>query len=163
MTNLQPPSLQHFLAEQYAAECQAFRAVLDAVPAEAFATAGLGHSPAWHALHIAEWVRLTVLQDRTPNYHFLGWEDKPWVVPMGTEAAPLAESADKAAILAHLDGTGAKAVAYLVAASDADMQGMTFSPSAPTGERPRLAALGLHLRHIAYHRGQVALSRKEQA
>lgn len=163
MTGLQLPSLQHFLAEQYTAELQAFRAVLDAVPAEAFAAANLGHSPAWHALHISEWVRLTVRQDRTPNYHHLGWEDKPWVGPMGTQAAPLNEHADKAAILAQLDEIGAAAVAYLAAASDADLAGMTFSPSAPTGERPRLAALGLHVRHIAYHRGQVALSRKEQA
>ncbi|ANE42605.1 DinB family protein [Deinococcus puniceus] len=155
--------LQAFLSEQYTAEFQAFRTVLDAVPTEAFATATLGHSPAWHALHIAEWVRLTVLQDRTPNYHHLGWEDKPWVGPMGTEAAPVSETADKAAILAHLDDVGAKAVAYLAAASDTEMQGMTFSPSAPTGERPRLAALGMHVRHIAYHRGQVALGRKEQA
>lgn len=153
-------NLQTFLAEQYTAEFQAFRAVLDAVPAEAFATATLGHSPAWHALHISEWVRLTVLQDRTPNYHHLGWEDKPWVGPMGTEAAPLNEDADKAAILAHLEDIDAQAVTYLAAASDAEMQGMTFSPSAPTGERPRLAALGMHVRHIAYHRGQVALSGK---
>ena len=154
------PTLGAFLAEQYRAELDAFRAALDAVPDEQFGVSTLSHSPAWHALHIGEWLRLTVLGDRTPSYHYLGWEDKDWVKAMQAEAAPVAEDADKAASLARLETVGEQAVASLQNATDADMQGMTFSPSAPNGERPRLAAVGLHLRHVAYHRGQVVLGQK---
>ena len=153
-------ALQAFLAEQYAAELSAFRASLDFVPAEDFAAAGMGHSPAWHALHIAEWLRLTVLQDRTPNYHHLGWEDKPWVGPLGSEAAPVSENAGKAAILAQLDSVTAQVLERLHTLTPEDLSGITFSPSAPNGERPMLAALGLHLRHTGYHRGQVQLGKK---
>lgn len=152
--------LQEFLADNYRTELAAFRTVLDGIPAESFATPRLGHSPAWHALHIADWLRLTVLGDKTANYHHLGWEDKDWAQAMKTEAAPVQEDASKADILARLDSIGEQAAAYLKNASDADMEGMTFSPSAPNGERPRLAAVGLHLRHIAYHRGQVVLGQK---
>ena len=153
-------SLQTFLADQYQAELSAFRAALDTIPEDVFSSLRLGHSPAWHALHIADWLRLTVLSDRTPNYHFLGWEDKDWVAGLSIQPAPLHDAAAKADILARLDGIGEQAIAYLRGASDADMSGMTFSPSAPNGERPRLAAVGLHLRHIAYHRGQVQLAKK---
>ncbi len=152
--------LQEFLADNYRTELTAFRAVLDGIFEESFGTPRLGHSPAWHALHIADWLRLTVLGDRTPSYAYLGWEDQPWVAGLGTQPPPVTETAGKAAILARLDAVGEQAVASLRAASDADMGGMTFSPSAPTGERPRLAAVGLHLRHIAYHRGQVVLAQK---
>ena len=153
-------SLQEFLADNYRIELNAFRAVLDGIPEELFGTPRLGHSPAWHALHIADWLRLTVLGDKTPNYHYLGWEDKDWAQAMRADAAPIQEDASKADILARLDTVGEQAVAYLKNATDADMQGMTFSPSAPNGERPRLAAVGLHLRHIAYHRGQVVIGQK---
>ena len=153
-------ALQAFLAEQYAAELAAFRASLDSVDDTAFSAETLGHSPAWHALHVAEWLRLTVLQDRTPKYHHLGWEDKPWVGPLGTEAAPVSENAGKAAVLAQLDSVSAQVVERLHALTPEDLAGMTFSPSAPSGERPLLAALGLHLRHTGYHRGQVQLAKK---
>ncbi|QFP75800.1 DinB family protein [Deinococcus sp. AJ005] len=152
--------LQEFLADNYHIELSAFHTVLEGIPADSFATARLGHSPAWHALHIADWLRLTVLGDKTPNYHYLGWEDASWVAGLGTASAPLDEDAAKADILARLDMVSEQAVAYLKNASDADMDGMTFSPSAPNGERPRLAAVGLHLRHVAYHRGQVVLGQK---
>ncbi|GGM11000.1 DinB family protein [Deinococcus aerophilus] len=153
-------SIQEFLADNYRTELTAFRAVLDTISEETFGTDRLGHSPAWHALHIADWLRLTVLGDRAANYHYLGWEDKDWAQAMGTEAAPMTEAGGKAAVLARLEAVGEQAVVYLRGASDTDMQGMTFSPSAPTGERPRLAAVGLHLRHVAYHRGQVVLGQK---
>jgi DinB superfamily len=152
--------LKTFLAEQYELEIQAFRAALDPVPEAEFALRKLGHAPAWHALHICDWLRLTVLQDRTPNYHHLGWEDKPWVKAMGTESATLSEDAGKAAILARLDEIAAQVAVYLRGMTEQDLKGMTFSPSAPTGERPRLVALGMHLRHLAYHRGQVQLGKK---
>ena len=152
--------LTSFLAEQYETEIQQFRAALDGVPAEAFATARLSHAPAWHALHISDWLRLVVLDDRTPNYHHLGWEDLERVQQLGIQPALLNEDAGKAAVLARLDDISAQVLSYLRGMTETDLKGMTFSPSAPTGERPRLPALGLHLRHVAYHRGQVQLGKK---
>lgn len=154
--------LTTFLAEQYSAELTAFRASLDSVPEDQFSTPKLGHSPAWHALHIGEWLRLAVLGDTTPDYHHLGWEDQPWVAPMGTQPAPVREDAGKAAVLARLDEIGAQALAFLQSMTPEDLQGMAISPSAPGGQRPRLQALGLHLRHIGYHRGQLQLAKKAQ-
>ena len=151
-----------FLAEQYEAELTAFHASLASIPDEAFGVNTLSHSPAWHALHIADWLRLVVLDDRTPNYHHLGWEDNVRVQGLGTQPAPIEESAGRAAVLARLDEIGGSALSYLRGMTEADLKGMTFSPSAPTGERPRLLALGLHLRHIGYHRGQVQLLKKVQ-
>ena len=154
--------LTTFLAEQYAAELQLFRASLDAVPDEQFNVAALSHSPAWHALHIADWLRLVVLNDRTPNYHHLVWETVEGIQKLGLQPAVLNEDAGKAAVLARLDEVGAQAVAFLTAMTPDDLNGMTFSPSAPSGERPRLLALGMHLRHVGYHRGQLQLAQKVQ-
>ena len=152
--------LTTFLADQYEAELIAFRASLDSVPEEQFTVVTLSHAPAWHALHIADWLRLVVLDDRTPNYHHLGWEDVAGVQKLGAQPAVLNEEAGKAAVLARLDEVGARTVAYLRGMTEDDLKGMTFSPSAPTGERPRLLALGMHLRHVGYHRGQVQLGKK---
>ena len=152
--------LSTFLSEQYAAELSAYRTALDSFPEAEFSAAALGHAPAWHALHIADWLRLTALQDRTPNYHYLGWEDRDWVQQLGTQAAPLEENAGKAAVLARLDEIGEQTLTFLRGMTPGDLGGMTFSPSAPGGERPILAALGLHLRHIGYHRGQLQLLKK---
>lgn len=154
--------LNTFLAEQYEAELQAFRASLADVSEDAFTLSTVGHVPAWHALHVCDWLRLTVLQDRTPDYHHLGWEDRPWVAPMGIKPAPMNEDAGRAAVMARLDDVSAQVVACLSGMTATDLNGMAFSPSAPTGERPRLVALGLHLRHIAYHRGQIQLGKKAQ-
>lgn len=154
--------LKDFLAEQYGAELNAFRAALNAVPEERFTVEAVGHSPAWHALHIAEWLRLAVLNDRSPGYAHLGWEDQAWTRELGGTPT-VGEHAGKDAVLAYLDGVGEQVLAFLRGMSEADMRGTSFSPSAPNGERPRLQGLGLHLRHVAYHRGQVRLGQKEQA
>ncbi|WP_161880289.1 DinB family protein [Deinococcus alpinitundrae] len=162
--NEQPKNeLSTFLAEQYTAELSAYRAVLDSFPEAEFSAATLGHAPAWHALHIADWLRLTALQDRTPNYHHLGWEDRDWVQNLGSEPSPTDETAGKAGVLARLDDISAQTLAFLQGMTPSDLGGMTFSPSAPGGERPILAALGLHLRHIGYHRGQLQLIKKVDA
>lgn len=152
-------TLQTFLADQYEIELTTFCAALESLPGGTFSAARLGHSPAWHALHIADWLRLTVLQDKTSTYNYLGWEDQAWAQNL-SGFPPVTEDADQSAILAQLSSVGAQAVVYLRGASDAEMEGLTFAPSAPNGQRPRLTALGLHLRHIAYHRGQVLLGRK---
>jgi DinB superfamily len=152
--------LTSFLAEQYEAEIQQFRIALDPLPEADFDTARIGHAPAWHALHVGDWLRLVVLDDRTPNYHHLGWEDLERVQQLGIQPSLLNENAGKAAVLARLDDISAQVLSYLRGMTETDLKGMTFSPSAPTGERPRLLALGLHLRHVAYHRGQVQLGKK---
>lgn len=145
-----------FLTEQYSIELGAFRAALEAIPEERFTDPAGGHSAAWQALHITDWLRLGVLGDRSPTYGYLGWEDQAWVQALSVNP-PLTEAAGKAAVLAAFDGVAEQVRTFLSTLSPADLQGTTFSPSAPARERPRLQALGLHLRHIAYHRGQVAL------
>lgn len=154
--------LKAFLTEQYAAELGAFRTALNAISAEHFAAKAVGHSPAWQALHVAEWLRLVVLGDRSPSYAHLGWEDQPWVQDL-SGPPHMGEAAGKDAIIAHLDDISGQVLTQLQNMSEKDLQKTSFSPSAPNGERPRLQGIGLHLRHVAYHRGQVRLGLKGQA
>ncbi|WP_425145627.1 DinB family protein [Deinococcus sp.] len=152
-------SLQTFLAAQFEQELTMFRAALTGVPEDAFHALRLGHSAAWHALHIAEWLRFFVLQDFTPSYAHLGWEAAPWM-PALLGTPPVSEPAPRADILAELERVGA-----LVTANIRDLQGeqlgeMLRAPAAPTGQRERLTGLGMQLRHVAYHRGQVQLAKK---
>jgi len=153
-------TLSAFLADSYAAELTSFRASLDGVPDDAFGTARTGHAAAWHALHVSEWLRLVVLDDRTPNYQHLGWENTPAVQTLTQQPAPVQVTADKAAILAELDRVTDTVVRTLRDAGDEGLSGTVFSAALPGGQRPRLPALGAHLAHIAYHRGQVQLARK---
>ncbi|GGK37727.1 hypothetical protein GCM10008955_34530 [Deinococcus malanensis] len=152
--------LAAFLAEQYSIELGAFRAALEAIPEQSFTVAAGAQSAAWQALHIADWLRLGVLGDRSPTYGYLGWEDQAWAQALNVNP-PLTEAAGRAAVLARLDEVITQVHTFLSTLSPADLQGTTFSPSAPNGERPRLQALGLHVRHVAYHRGQVALLRRQ--
>lgn len=133
--------LKDFLIEQYGAELGAFRAALESIPAEGFNTATVGHSPAWHALHVAEWLRLAVLNDRSPSYAHLGWEDREWVGALSGEPAQT-ESAGKAVILAHLDEMTGRVLSFLQGLSAADMQGTSFSPSAPGARAHAFRASG---------------------
>ena len=152
-------SIQAFLADQYEMELALFRTALDAMEAEQFHQAKLGHSPAWHALHIAEWLRSFVFQDFSASYAHLGWEQAAWL-PLLLGKPPVAESADKAAVLGELDRVGAKVVEHIRGLPDDQFTDMLRAPAAPTGERGRLIGLGLYLRHIAYHRGQVQLAKR---
>ncbi|GAA5436743.1 DinB family protein [Deinococcus aquaticus] len=146
-----------FLAEQFRSELEMFRAALDSAQGDAFHTSRLGHSPAWHALHVAEWMRLMILDDRTPNYHHLGWEDNARVQALGTQPAPFTETDPCEQIMAALDDTGAQVIAWLEQADDSALDGEVFSAATPGGTRPRRAAMGMQLRHIGYHRGQLNL------
>lgn len=148
------PTVQSFLADAYAQEIAMFRAALDAVPEGEFHTARLGHAAAWHALHVAEWMRFYALQDFSPTYAHLGWEDAPWMAEFRGEPR-VPETAPKADALAELDRAGASVVEHIRTLRDDQLQDELRSPAAPTGVRPRLTGLSLHLRHIAYHRGQV--------
>lgn len=152
-------SAQAFLADAFEMELGMFCAGLDAVPAESFATPLLGHSPAWHALHIAEWLRFFALQDFSATYAHLGWEDAPWMNELrGTP--PVTEQAGKDAVLAELDRVGAQIVAHTRALTDEQLGDLLRAPAAPTGQRERLTGLGMQLRHVAYHRGQLQMGKK---
>ncbi len=148
-------------------ELQMFRAGLDTVSEAEFDTPklgrsiDLGHSAAWHALHIAEWLRFFPLQDLSPSYAYLGWENAPWLPPFLGQPS-VAEAAPKVQVLAELDRVGAILIDHIRNLSDEQLGDMLKAPAAPTGERDRLTALSLQLRHMAYHRGQLKLSQKEQ-
>ena len=155
-------TVQSYLAAQYRAELEMFTAALDALPDDAFTTPLLSHSAAWHTLHVADWLRLMVLDDQTPDYHYLGWEDNTRVQALGTQPAPLEEDAPRAEIMARLEDIGARAAAWLDTAQDSDLDGEVFSAATASGTRPRVTALGMQLRHVAYHRGQVQLGKKSR-
>ncbi|MFC4426552.1 DinB family protein [Deinococcus navajonensis] len=154
--------VQTFLADAFEQELSMLRSVLESVPEEDFAAPRLGHSPAWHALHMAEWLRLFALQDFGATYAHLGWEDAPWTATLrGTPA--VTEQAGKAAVLAELERVGAQVVTHTRHLSDEQLNDMLRAPAAPSGERQRLTGLGMQLRHAAYHRGQLKLSLKDSA
>ncbi|WP_309569995.1 DinB family protein [Deinococcus sp.] len=150
---------QTFLADALELELGMYRTALDAVPAESFAAPLLGHSPAWHALHISEWLRFFALQDFSASYAHLGWEDAPWMDEL--RGTPNATEADgKAAVLAELDRVGAQVTGHIRALTDDQLGDMLRAPAAPTGTRGRLTGLGMQLRHVAYHRGQLQMGKK---
>lgn len=153
------PGVQTFLARSFETELALFRAVLAGVPDETFGVPRLGHSPAWHALHIAEWLRFFVFQDFSATYAHLGWEDDArMAATRGTP--PVTEHAGKTAVLAELDRMGTLLDAHLRALRDDQLSDLLRSPPAPGGQRERLDGLSLHLRHVAYHRGQLKLALK---
>ena len=150
-------NLQTFLADQYEMELGQFRAALGNVPD--LETEHLGHSAAWHAAHVGEWLRFFVLQDLSKSYAALGWEDSEWVEKY-TGTPKVAVSAGREALMAELERVGSEVLAHLRSLRDEELNSVLISPAAPGGTRPRLVGLGLHLRHIAYHRGQVRLAVK---
>lgn len=136
-----------------------YRAALDAVPAESFAVPMLGHSAAWHALHISEWLRFFALQDFSASYAHLGWETAPWMDELrGPPKA--AETDGKDAALAELDRVAAQIIEHTRALQGDQLGDLLRAPAAPTGVRERLTGLGMQLRHVAYHRGQVQMGKK---
>ena len=153
------PSVQTFLADSFELELSMFRAALDAVPGAEFQNPRLGHSAAWHALHISEWLRFFVLQDFSASYAHLGWEDAPWMAEF-RGAPTVAETEGKVMILAELARVEALIVPHIYELQDEHLGEMLRAPAAPTGERERLTGLGMQLRHIAYHRGQVQQAKK---
>ncbi|AFZ66294.1 DinB family protein [Deinococcus peraridilitoris] len=149
-------SLQDFLVQQFETETKAFVSALEAVPEDLFAHApqGGGHSVAWHALHIAEWTRVLVLQDFTASYGHLGWEDKEWTQKLQGPTR-VTEQGGKTAVLVEVQAVFAEALRELRSLSDGALAGSAVTPF---GERPLLPSLGGQLRHTAYHRGQIKLT-----
>lgn len=152
-------NIQTFLAEGFQFELDRFHAALDAIPEAEFHTPKLGHTPAWHALHVAEWLRFFALQDFSPTYSALGWEDAAWL-PRLTGTPLVAQDASKADILAELRRVTALTVEHVSALRDEQFDDQLEAPAAPTGKRQRLAALRMMLTHINYHRGQLLLGQK---
>lgn len=151
--------IQTFLADQYEMELGQFRAALGNVPDKEFGNARLGHSAAWHAAHVGEWLRFFVLQDLSASYAALGWEDSVWVGEYLGIPRVYAD-AGREAVIAELERVGGEVLTHLRGLNDEQLNDVLVSPAAPGGTRPRLIGLGLHLRHIAYHRGQVRLAAK---
>jgi|GEM_PF-3153235 len=158
-------ALREFLRQQYEAEFKAFTKALEGVRDEDFARAPAdgGHSAAWHALHIAEWTRLLVLEDFTPTYAHLGWEGQAFTKQLAGPTR-VHETSGRTAILVEVQAVFTQTLMALGALTDDALAGVIRSP---LGERERLGTLGTQVRHIAYHRGQVKLvtvqNQKEQA
>lgn len=155
-------SVQNFVADSFETELSMFRAALDGVPGAEFQNPRLGHSAAWHALHIAEWLRFFVLQDFTASYAHLGWEDAGWMAEFrGTPT--VAETEGKVMIMAELARVEALIVPHIRGLQDEQLGELLRAPAAPAGQRERLTGLGMQLRHVAYHRGQLKLAQKGAA
>ena len=152
-------TIQTFLADGFQFELDRFRKDLDGVPESEFHTPKLGHTPAWHALHTVEWLRFFALQDHTPTYSVLGWEDAAWL-PQFTGTPPVAEQASKAEILAELERVKGLLLENVRQLRDDQWDDLLLAPAAPDGKRQRLAALRMMLTHINYHRGQLLQGRK---
>ncbi len=149
-------ALRDFLVQQYEAELKAFTSALENVPEDVFGKAPHdgGHSVAWHALHIAEWSRLLVLQDFTASYGHLGWEDRDWTRPLSGQTR-VREDGGKTAVLVEVQAVFARTVEDL---RDFGDETLSAPARTPFGERPLLGTLGTQLRHTAYHRGQIRLA-----
>lgn len=153
-------NIQTFLADGFQFELDRFHAALAAIPEDQFHTPKLGHTPAWHALHVAEWLRFFALQDFTPTYGALGWEDAAWL-PRLTGTPPIAQHSRQADILAELGRVTTLTVEHVKTLRDEQFDDQLEAPAAPGGKRQRLAALRMMLTHVNYHRGQLLLALKD--
>lgn len=157
MTN----AVQSLIATTMQAEFETFLAQLEACPAEMFsAQPTQGHSAAWHALHIMDWTRCMIqpgLNGVNPSltYGYLGFEQAPWA--LAVYGPTLAHEQDgKEKILGALDNTFLES---LNAVRTAPAKRFTTSALWTTLKQPKSVLDGLmyHIRHVAYHRGQVRL------
>lgn len=157
--------LRDFLAGALDAEFTAFLAALDRVPAAQFSQPSAhGHGAAWHALHITDWTRATIrpgLGDPPPalTYGHLGSEAEAWAQAV-TGPTVAHETDPRDTVLAAVAAVFREAVQ---AVRDAPPQ--RFIPDAGFQvlhkTRSVRGSLTYHLRHTAYHRGQVAHLLKE--
>jgi len=152
------------------AEFTAFMAALNAFPAERFGTVpraghpAAGHSAAWHALHVMDWTRATIQPglngpDTAHTFGHLGFEDRDWA--RAVTGPSLAHERDAQHTVLHaLQTVLHTALSDLQAAPDE-----RFGPTATFRmfgkTRHVVDSVTYHLRHTAYHRGQLALVLKE--
>ncbi|KQR15711.1 DinB family protein [Deinococcus sp. Leaf326] len=157
--------LRDFLADALDAEFTVFLAALDRVPAAQFSQpAYTAHSAAWHALHIADWTRATIrpgLSDAAPalTYGYLGSEAEAWAQAVtGPIVAHETDPRDTVP-------TAVAAVFRGAVRAVRDAPPERFDPDATFQVlhrlRPVRGSLSSHLRHTAYHRGQVTHILKE--
>lgn len=157
--------LRDFLVGALDAEFTAFLTALDRVPAAQFSSpTHHGHSAAWHALHITDWTRATIrpgLINPAPalTYGYLGFETEAWAqAVIGPTAAH--EDDPKDTVLLAVSSVLREAVPTIRAAP-----AERFTPDAGFQvlhkTRSVRGSLTYHLRHTAYHRGQVAHLLKE--
>lgn len=157
--------LRDFLAGALDTEFSAFLEALDRVPAAQFSRrCAHGHSAAWHALHITDWTRATIrpgLGDPAPTltYGSLGSEAKAWAQAV-TGPTVAHESDPRDAVRAAVAATLREAVQTV-----RDAPPERFDPAATLQvlhkTRSVRGSLTYHLRHTAYHRGQLAHLLKE--
>lgn len=157
-------ALQAWIGGALEAEFGAFQAAVHRCPdAQMSVQPPVGHSVAWHALHIMDWTRCMIQWDLPGvdpklTYGYLGFEDEDWA--KAVTGPTLADEHDPAErIRTVLDMVFDEA---LDAIRHAPLE--RFRPDAmwTTLKQPRPVLDGLmyHLRHIAYHRGQIALTLK---
>ncbi|WP_221090310.1 DinB family protein [Deinococcus aquaedulcis] len=153
------------MTQLLAAECSAFLAALRACPAALFhGQPRTGHSAAWHALHVMDWTRATVqagLGDIDPQrtYGYLGLEDRDWIKAVTGPTRATAQDSAPTIIGAVADVFAGAQDALHTAPADRLTPKATFM--ALGKQRGVLDSLSYHVRHIAYHRGQIALVVRE--
>ncbi|AFZ66295.1 DinB family protein [Deinococcus peraridilitoris] len=122
-----------------------------------------GHSIAWHVLHIVDWSRCVVqpgLNGVNPalRYAYLGFEDAEFTKSVfGPSVACITDPQD---VIVNALNTVSTDTLRFIEEAPAER----FSPHAtwPTLTRPRAVIDGLlyHVRHTAYHRGQMQFALK---
>lgn len=154
-------AVQSFIASGLEAEFGAFLTQLETCAPEQFgAQPGQGHSVAWHALHVMDWTRCVIqpgLQgvNLALTYGYLGFEQEAWTQAVyGPTLAH--EQNGKEEILAALRGVFGEALAA-VQTAPAERFSTTALWTTLKKPRPVLDGLTYHLRHVAYHRGQVQM------
>ena len=154
--------VQTLISATMKAEFDAFLEQLDACPAQMFNTqTGKGHSVAWHALHIMDWTRCVIQPglngvNPTLTYAYLGFEQEPWAQAVyGPTLAHEQDSKEK--IISVLRDTVFDETLNAVQNAPAERFTETATFNAIKKPRPELESLTYHIRHTAYHRGQVQM------
>ncbi|AKH17398.1 MULTISPECIES: DinB family protein [Deinococcus] len=161
----QPLSTQSLIVQLLDAEFTAFEAALHACPDALFGRVPrVGHRVAWHALHVMDWTRATIQPgltgpDPAHTFGYLGFEDTDWA--RAAHGPTLAEETDAPALIRA-------AVSDVFNAARRDLKNAPagrFDPDATFQmfhkRRDVTGSVTYHLRHTAYHRGQIALVTKE--
>lgn len=154
-------AIRSLIAKTMQREFDAFLEQLEACPADVFNNQpARGHSVAWHALHIMDWTRCMIqpgLNGLNPalKYGYLGFEQEAWA--QAVYGPTLAHEQDsKEEILAALNGVFSDSLnAMLTAPAERYTEIAMFN--AIKKPRPVLESLIYHIRHTAYHRGQVQM------
>ena len=156
---------QSLITQLLDAEFTAFEAALHAYPDAIFGRVPrVGHSVAWHALHVMDWTRATIQPglpgpDPAHTFGYLGSEDADWA--RAAYGPTLAIETDPPALIraAVQDVFGAARRDLTDAPTERFGLDATFTMFHK--RRHVTGSVTYHLRHTAYHRGQIALVLKE--